>query len=883
MAKVVPTGPGPELAPGTRVGHYEIVGELGRGGLGVVYRARDDALGRDVALKSPLPLHASQEDRRRFLVEARAAARLSHPAILPIFEAFEDGDRPWLGMALADGRSLRAVLDERGALPLEEALAYAESLADALDAAHAKRVLHRDVTPNNVIVTPEGRVLLMDFGLAQFFVPPSEASNAATGDGSDGSGVGIAGTPGYMSPEQWLARPLDTTTDIFGLGAVLYEMCTGRRAFPGYSGGEILDATLHRDPPPVTRSAHAAPAELDRIVHKALAKRPDERYASARDFVVDLRTLRRHLAGGAAPAKPATGRGRRMAVLGLSCAAVAVAVAAWWVTWRRDALPEGLPRQITDAPGWESDPALAPDGSLMAYAAEQNANVDIWVVDARGGDPLRLTSDDVVDRHPVWFPDASAVAYTSSRGEGEEIRKVPRLGGASVRLVPDAKDPALSPDGSRIAFARVGQHGNYRIFVAPLADPGAASMVTADGDGDFNHEQPAWAPDSTKLAYSAQRDLWIVPATGGGARRLTTDGEYDREPAWAPGGRFVYFSSFREGTFALWRVPSGGGRPLRVTPGTGPESHPSISGDGMRLAYSTLLDTGDVFVRDLDSGAERRIGAMRDESSPALAADRRAAVFASDRVDGRLSVWLQILSDDGEPSGAPRRLTDHPGTVARPAISPDGAWVAYHRVLDGQRDIWIVSASGGAPQRFTEDPAPDYHPDWSADGRSIAFISARGGSPQLWVAPVSDGRPAGQARQLTTSATSPMAPAWSPDGSHLAFIDTDAKGMNDVWVVDVGGGHLRRVTTGTNAQRVRWDWRSPNALLVSGFWNEPRLSVRRVPVDVPGAAPSDPLVWLGASVLRADFDVSRDGRFLVFDRQEPRGDVWISEARHGRY
>jgi Tol biopolymer transport system component len=885
MANVVPTEFRPELPPGTRVGHYTIVGELGRGGLGVVYRARDDALGRDVALKSPLPDHASEEDRHRFLVEARAAARLSHPAILPIFEAFEDGDRPWLAMALADGRSLRAELTARGALPLEEVLSHAESLADALDAAHTKHVLHRDVTPNNIFLTPEGRVVLMDFGLARFFVIPGEESKTSTSDGSDRSSGDVAGTPGYMSPEQLLARPLGPATDIFGLGAVLYEAITGHRAFPGNNGGEILDATLHQNPPPIVQFVRGAPPELDRILHKALAKRPDERYATARDLLVDVRTLRRRLEGKEGQGVVRTSwhdRTRPFLPLGIVAAAAIVSVVAWAML-RQSGLPEGRPRQLTDAPGWEADPAIAPDGSFVAYAAEQNGNVDIWVVDARGGDPLQLTHDPGVDRRPVWSADSSAIVYVSNRGEGDGIWKVPRLGGSPVQLVADAQDPAISPDGTRIAFARVGQQGKLRIFVAPLADPESARMITGDGDGDWNHEQPSWSPDGTRVAYAAQRDLWLVPASGGGARRLTTDGEYDRDPAWSPTGRFVYFSSYREGTEALWRVAANGGRGVRVTPGTGPEIHPSVSGDGTRLAYSTRPNTSDIVVHELANGNERRIGILRYATSPVLTADRRAIVFVSDRVDGRLSLWLQALSADGDPTGTPRRLTDHPGTVSRPAVSPDGRWVAYYRVLDGQRDIWVVPIAGGAPQRFTEDPASDVHPEWSPDGRSLVFVSGRSGSDQIWIGPVSEGKPAGPPRQLTTTAVSPLAPVWSAEGSQIAFMDSDARGMTDIWVAAVGGGPSLRVTNGASAQRVRWDWQRPDTLLVSGFWNEPKLSVRRVSAGGHADAVPNSLAWLGESVLGADFDVSRDGRFLVFGRQTARGDVWLSEARRGKY
>jgi Tol biopolymer transport system component len=520
---------------------------------------------------------------------------------------------------------------------------------------------------------------------------------------------------------------------------------------------------------------------------------------------------------------------------------------------------------------------------MVAYASEAEGNVDVWVVDAQGGDPLRLTDGPAVDRAPAWFPDGSAVAYLSVSDGRPAIRKVPRLGGQSVLLVADATDPAVSPDGTRIAFARPSAGGDMRIFVAPLADPEAARMVTTDGDGVWNHEQPAWSPDGTRLAYAAQNDLWVVPADGGSARRLTSDGEYDREPAWSADGRFVYFSSFREGTLALWRVPARGGPASRVTLGTGPESQPTLSADGTRLAYSTLLDTADLVVHDLATGTEHPIGDLRDEESPVFAPDGRSVVFVSDRRNGMVDLWLQPLSETGQPLGAARRLTDNPGTVAQPAFSPDGRWVAYHRVFEGQRDIWVVPVLGAAPVRFTGDAALDVHPDWSPDGRFLAWVSDRGRGQQPWIAPVANGRPAGPPRLLTAEPISFEAPAWSHDGSQIALVGFDRRGAAEVWVVGVNGGASRRITTGAQALRICWDWQRPGALLVAGFWGQPRLSVRRVAGDGSADYPPEIVAWMGTSRLRGDFDQSRDGRLLVFGRQDARGDVWILEAPRRRY
>jgi tetratricopeptide (TPR) repeat protein len=319
----VPSGP---AAPGQRISHYEIVAEVGRGGMGVIYRARDLTLGRNVALKCPWPPDPNPRQRSRFLREAKAASRLSHPHIVPLIEVIEDGGTPWLAMELVEGATLRSLLGGDHPLPVLEALRHAEGLAGALQAAHDRNILHRDVNPNNIMITADGRAVLTDFGLAHF-VRLSETSSTHTRD-SEAAGEGrVVGTPHYMSPEQALGKPLDARSDIFALGAVLYEMCTGRQAFPG-TGGDVVDAILHREPTSVSRLNYEVPAELERITRKALAKDPGARYQDARDLLVDLRALRRQLDhesyAGQHVTSPVPPPSRRWWVLG----AVALAAAA---------------------------------------------------------------------------------------------------------------------------------------------------------------------------------------------------------------------------------------------------------------------------------------------------------------------------------------------------------------------------------------------------------------------------------------------------------------------------------------------------------------------------------------------------------------------------
>ncbi len=872
----------PPLAAGTRVGHYSIIERLGEGGEATVYRARDLLLERDVALKTPRCEYASPDDCAHLLKEARAASRLSHPHIVPIHEVFEEQGRPWFAMDLVEGSTLRELLAEHRALSCEDVARYGEMLAGALRAAHAKHILHRDVTPGNIFVTPDGRLLLADFGLARMPAPPDAAT-------AEMSAERAAGTLGYMSPEQMMGRAVGPQSDIFSAGVVLYQMATGERPFPGQTLGEVLDAALNRPLPPMSHRADV-PADLEHVVRKALARRLDERYASAEEMFIDLRTLRRRLESGSAePASmPARSGWRRRATPALVGVAVVAALAAAggmaWRAWPRSPLPRAVPQRVTSGSGWEAEAKISPDGSDIVYAAEgADGNVDIWLVDARGGNPIRLTDDPAADRSPSWFPDGGAVAFVSERNGVAGAWKVPRLGGTPTMIVSPAEAPVISPDGASIAFTR-SEPGSYqRVFVAPLADTARARVLTTDRDGLWDHEAPAWAPDSRTICYSAHADLWTVAVAGGRPGRLTTDSQADYEPAWSADGRWVYFSSLRGGTTAIWRVRAGGGTPERVTMGSGPERQPSLSRDGSILTYSTYsLDTN-IVVRVTGTGEEYKLGGEREELSPALAPDGSAVVYTSEQLKAPPDLWIQPLTRAGAPDGPARHLTDHPGSASHPSYSPDGTWIAYYRVLDGQRDIWVVPAGGGTPIRFTDDPAADIHPAWSPDGRFIAFASERDGASHIWRTPVAGGRPAGPAERVTDGPLTHMAPAWSPDSSAIAFIAAGKHGASEAWIVDARRKKpARQVTEGAEAHRAAWG-AAPGVLLVSGSWSSGSLVLKTVDIASGRATPAGPPGLFGQQGGVGEFTTTSDGRLLAVVRNVAKGDVWAIRAVDGRY
>jgi Tol biopolymer transport system component/tRNA A-37 threonylcarbamoyl transferase component Bud32 len=882
---VVPAAGGRDVR---RVGTFEILDEIGRGGMGIVYRARDTKLRRVVALKRPKPELLDRPDlRRRFMTEARSASKLMHPHITTVFEVFEEDGVPWLVMELIDGASLRSMLSDGDPLPCEEVMRHAEGLTDALRAAHVGGVLHRDINPNNVLIGTDGRARLNDFGLAGAWAE-AEISSERSADSTEVYTSGrVAGTRGYMSPEQALGKPVDPRSDIFSLGVVLYEMCAGRPAFLRRESSDWMDLLLHREPEPISQLNSEVPIEFEQIVDKALAKRVFQRYQSANEMLLDLRAVRKKLSTDSGFSPPSFEMRRRRrnrwiaaTVAALGVVAVAAVLMAVLMPTHRPPTLGPKHRRLTAGAGWEGQPAISPDGTMIAYTSDSTGSPDLWVIRADGGDPLQLTSHPGSDTDPAWFPDGSAIAFVSDRDGGPGIWRMPPLGGSAVKLLTDGADPAISPDGTRVAFTRAGPDGQPRIAVAPLGDPSEVRVLTDDGDGFWSHTSPTWSPDGRTLCYADHNNLWLVPAVGGEAKRLTNADAVDRNPVWSPDGRYIFFSSDREETPALWCLRVTDGSMRRLSAGTSVEGEPSLDRNGQRLAYSTTDDNPDIVVLDRTTGLRSKISGATDEVDPAVAPHGTSVAFISDRRGG-YDLWLQPLQN-GRPDGSPHRLTDHRGSVAVPAFSPDGRWLAYHRVLDGQRDVWIVPVAGGVAQRFTEHPAADFNPSFSPDGSTVAFVSDRSGSENIWVASVVDGRRRGKPRQITAGEAVHWFPVWSRDGRKIACV-VQRGYESEISVFDIGSeAPPVQVTSGAGAHRVQWV-STGDELLVSGTWGTDRISLRLVSLSQRSSRPFDPGHDLGPSEVGAGmFGWDGARRILAYEVIERRGDVWLAETDLGR-
>jgi Tol biopolymer transport system component len=882
----------PELPPGTPVGPYRVVGLLGRGGMGFVYEAEDPKLGRHVALKVLPPELDTEDRRRRFEREARTLAAIHHPGIVHVYSIEEWGGVRYIAMERVYGRTLAERI-EAGGLPLPQLIDLAIPLSDALAAAHARGVIHRDLKPANVMVTDDGHVKVLDFGVAKWR-PGLQA------DGSSATHHGVVlGTASYMSPEQAEGRQVDHRTDVFSLGVILFQMGTGELPFRGSSAASVILSLVNDTPPSVTDLQPRLPVALSRIVKRCLAKDPDRRYQSALEVKSDLEQLQRGLASGGL--SPAARRRRRFGIAAAVAVAALLAALAFFRKGSGPAPPvEGTFAAATSAPGPEFFPSLSPDGQFLAYAGRESGRWDIYLLRVGGQRASNLTAESASDDlQPAFSPDGASIAFHSSR-DGGGLFVMDATGESARRITDRGWNPSWSPDGREVAFA------TYPVFDSPYDRPnpselfavsltdGRTRLITRD-----DAVQPAWSPNGHRIAFwglekgGSRRDLWTVPAGGGPAVPVTGDEAVDWSPAWSPDGRYLYFSSDRGGSMNLWRVAiderSGrvGSQPERVTTPAAFAHHASFARRGGRLAYvSTVVEQELQRVR-FDPRAERVTG----EPQP-LARDLRRLASPHVSPDGEWLVYSQTEPQEdlllSRIDGSERRaLTRDAHRDRRPRFSPDGKRIAFYSNRGGHYEVWTVARDGSDVRQLTRDPERRNarYPVWSPDGSRLLF--SRPGITGQIVA-VNGGLDAPPLRELPPFLDPGFGFVgldWSPDGSRIAGMLASAAGeRGGIAVYDLGRARYATVVDfGTfphwlpDSRRLIFQGQAPSdrsadprylhgdSLLVAD-----RVSGRvREVLTVPEVA-------LGYPVL------SPDGRWLVFVRTTVKADIWTLTSDSGR-
>jgi eukaryotic-like serine/threonine-protein kinase len=849
---------------GRTVSHYRIIEKLGGGGMGVVYKAEDIKLGRFVALKF-LPEHLAQDRRalERFEREARAASALDHPNICTIYEIGEDEGKPFIAMQYLKGQTLKYRIGPKP-LKTDELLDLGIQIADGLDAAHSKGITHRDINPSNIFVTTHGEAKILDFGLAKVQGPGvGVAASIGAGEAvsledtptatiypehltSPGTAMG---TVGYMSPEQARGEFVDARTDLFSFGAVLYEMATSQRAFRGATAVVIFDSILHQTPTSPLRLNRALPAELERIISKALEKDCNLRYQSAGDVRADLRRLKRDASSGrssvgAGLVPAATGHVQQvpihqrglLAVAGL-LALVAASGLVWFGIHRPPApRPELRPRRLTANPAGDpaTDPHVSPDGKYLAYADQAGIHLQlIDTAETRTIPPPQNVGYKVTGWLPVgWFPDGTKLLAqaTSLEGEHSSVWVISMLGGAPRAIREGALAWSVSPDGSLIAFT--SSPFDSDIWLMEPNGEAPRRIITADeGESIIS---VVWSPDTRRIAY--QRLRWgpsgaqcsiesrnlnggqptIVLsnpklATGfGGGFVWLADGRliYSLGEAAAP-NPYVAAPGFGIPDTNLWEIQvdardgKSTGKPRRITSWADFSlTGLNVTADGKRVVFSRASARSGVYVGDLEAGRTRLRAPPRrftlneyNNWPTAWAPDSKAIFFYSDR-SGKYDIYKQALDQDS----AQLFVTTSRVSVL-PRLSADGAWIIYdslEKIEDAgtlaPSQLWRVAVSGGPSQLVLTRHGWADKRCARAPATLCLMAEPTAGQKQTILTEFDPIK--GRGHELTRFSSEGRADGgrWdlSPDGSQIAF----SVGPTRIRLLPVAGGQPRDLAVG---------------------------------------------------------------------------------------
>ena len=848
--ETVPTN----LASGKTISHYEIISPLGSGGMGDVYLAQDLILNRQVALKL-LPEHFTRDrDRlRRFQQEARTASSLNHPNIITTYEIGQVDDQHFIALEFIDGETLRQSFickrwDSAGTqLRMREALDIAIQTADALAAAHEAHIIHRDIKPENIMVRRrDGYVKVLDFGLAKLTEDPVVDVKAKTSALVQTSAGMVMGTANYMSPEQVRAEKVDVRTDIWSLGVVLYEMVAGCVPFERATPSEVIALILEREPPPLSRFARDVPAELERIVNKALTKDAEARYQTATDLLVDLRRLRQRLAIEAetvvraktvaeeprdtSDVHPSSGaehlvtQSQRYAgiVVGL-LVVIAISYGVYKLARRSETALSFQSARLTrlTTTGKATMVAISPDAKWVVHVMNDGGKRSLWTRQVATQSNIEIVPPAVVTYRGLTFsPDGTYIYYCVSSKDAPQIAvfRVSTLGGTPTKLLNNVDGDidhavsatvSFSPDGKQIAFLRREASEENVLMIANADGSGERKITTYHPDDGIGF--PKWSPDGHRIAYAVlnypSNKMTVVEAqVADGSRKPLTSQKWLRifGLGWLADGSGLLMLAGRD-TFVcqIWHLPYRAGEAHQLT-------------------------------NDLN-----------DYVGISLAAD--ANTLAVIRMEKQASIWIASNNDTSQA----RPVTSGLKADDQVAITPDGSKIVYRSNASGASDIWIVNADGSNPKQLTADAGINVGPVVSPDGHHILFLSDRSGIPHIWKMNIEGG----DQKQLTYGNGEEL-PQFSADGRWVVYSTTSGE-RSTVWRIPATGGEPVQLTDRTSIFATV----SPDGKLVACLYGDVNTPVRIALLPLEGGPP---LKTLDYGVPPSKLHWTPDGRAIAY-------------------
>ncbi|MBI1759993.1 MAG: protein kinase, partial [Acidobacteria bacterium] len=827
---------------GRTLGRYQIQSLLGAGGMGEVFLAEDTQLGRRAALKLlPTQFTTDAARVRRFEQEARAVLSLNHPNIVTLFDLGQADGAFFMATEYVEGETLRQRMRTQGALPAPAALELSLQIAAALTAAHAAGIIHRDIKPENVMIRRDGYVKVLDFGLAKIAESQPQNTDSEAAHSLTESGA-VLGTARYMSPEQARGLRVDARTDVFSLGVVLYEMLAGRAPFQGATRGDLLVEILIAAPPPLLETAPATPAALETILHRALAKEADARYASVVEFAEALKTMAVELASAshAARALPLASTAEVQAAPArrvgdkpwLIVVMVALSLAGLWGWYFFE-----QPRQrfegtllshlkFTLVDSWQAGAAynslivdVAPDGHTFAYSRLEHGQSDIFIKQLPQGNLLNVTNDAWPDSSPLWSPNGRELAYLSLRDGRSEIWLIPSLGGQG-RLLKRLDDTprfleSWSRDGRRLFYEI--RHNFYALDIQSGVEKRLTDFDAATSDKDLF----ALSADEQHLAYAESvqgvKQIWVQPLAGGVAIQVTREGEENQSPLWLPDGERLVYSSTRNGIAQICLAWLDGRQPVQLT-----ASHENlrpwdVSPDGQRIFYVAETQAAGIYLHDLNTGAETEfLKEIYPSLFPCFAPDGQALAYQ--RLENGVNLFSSSLyTKQTSPAGRLTRLAENGLALL---WSPLGARLAFLRFNGKSFGLWTVRNDGADARElvasqvsvgsYGELPFSWSQPNrvsWSPDETKLVYAGRVGNSAvNLWAIPAAGGQP----QQLTDNRDATWqlhSPIFSPAGDQVAYLrqrETGGQRQCQVWLAAFSGPGRMLYQADGNVRLLGW-------------------------------------------------------------------------------
>jgi serine/threonine protein kinase len=896
------------LTSGTKLGRYEVIAPLGKGGMGEVYRARDRRLERDIALKIlPESFIKDPEHIARFEREAQVLASFNHPNIAGIYGVEESNSGFALAMELVEGPTLAEII-AASPLEIEEALRVAHDVAEALEAAHERGIIHRDLKPANIRLTSDGKVKVLDFGLAKALATETLlhplADSPTLPIGSTREGI-ILGTAAYMSPEQARGKPLDKRSDIWSFGCVLYEALTARKAFPGETTTDILAAVIDREPD-WTCLPQNTPTNIYALLRRCLQKDSKQRLHDIADARIEIEEALRPPIKPTSPALRVPIAGQIWPLAGqLLSAVVLTAIITWIVSRITSSSSVNFPRvtavgRLTHDPDFSESPTWSPDGKMVAFSSNRSGNYEIYVRRIEGGQEVNVTNDPGQDLQPDFSPDGNWIAFVSTRSSrtgmirvgggagasteyrilGGDIWVVPALGGQARLLARDGNVPAWHPSANKIIY--VSGLEDHRALMEVSADGTAPRALLPDSSSNWEITRVRYSPSGRWITFeTSERQIFLLSASGGSPRELLNGASH----VWDPSGQRIYYCI---------REPSGGTRlrsigidentgQLRGEPHTaglltGMLKDLAMSHDGSHLAASEMEGSLNLTRLPLNAGGDAPAGPEEllsrgqvYEHMPSVSPNGRSIAYISNRL-GDDELWINhILTKHSD------RL-ELPGHefigVASPHWFPDGRRLAVLRTSpDRKTSIWSVAADGSNAERLPISSFVSTGEGFpvAPDGRTVVYSALTGGNFQLFAFDNVTGR----RHQLTSTPGDKYSGSWSPDGRWLVY-SSNASGPVQLWKIDAAGGKPEQLTRGDD--RIRHPFYSPDGRWL--YYQPNHQNIYRMPAGGGGSI-QQVTHFPEAGLFIEEPTISPDGRYLVYCRSNGGSSLWLMTVARG--